>query len=92
MEIFNIDRDRVLEAAIIKAGSQKDLSSVLQCTQAYICQIKKGSRCGPIKFWEKVFKFLDLRLSDDDIKRAYVYIRNNFNYKRLVGELDRRGL
>lgn len=92
MDIFDIDTDRVLEAATIKAGSQKDLASVLQCTQAYICQIRKGTRCGTIKLWEKVFNYLDMKLSDNDLKRAYVCIRNNFNYKRLVGELDRRGL
>ena len=55
----NVNTETIFNDAITKAGSQKALASVLQCTQAYVSLIKKGKRLAPIEFWEKVFKLME---------------------------------
>lgn len=84
----NVNTDTILDDAIIKAGSQKALASVLQCTQPYISQIKRGHRLAPIGFWEEVFKFMDLKLSDKAVKIAYMHICTRYNYNKLMGVLE----
>ena len=84
----NVNTDTIIDDAIIKAGSQKNLASVLQCTQAYISLIKYGKRLAPIEFWEKVFKFMDLKLSDKAVKLAYMHICNRYNYNKLMRAME----
>lgn len=84
----NVNTDTILDDAITKAGSQKNLASVLQCTQAYICLIKRGKRRAPIEFWERVFKYMNLKLSDKAVNLAYMHICNRFNYNKLMKAME----
>lgn len=84
----NVNTDTIIDDAIIKAGSQKSLASVLQCTQAYISLIKYGKRLAPIEFWDKVFKYMDLKLSDKAVKLAYMHICNRYNYNKLMKAME----
>lgn len=84
----NVNTETIFDDAIIKAGSQNALASVLQCTQAYVSLVKKGKRLAPIEFWDKVFKFMDLKLSDKAVKLAYMHICNRYNYNKLMRAME----
>lgn len=91
-EVVIEDFEKAFEEGITKAGNQRTLASAIGFNEVTVSFVRNGKRRGSKHFWKKLIQYVYGEYPNELFEIGYTYVCNKFNYKRLVGELDRRGL
>lgn len=77
--------------AVDKAGGNYKLALTIGVQPAIITFIAQGKRCGSKSTWRKITNYVGEYPTEREFLEFYTSVKNDFNTKRLLDEIDRRG-